>query len=381
VIIAIVVFWYGIVPIAGAFAGRHTWRVFRRRLDELRQRPILDYGICRSTEGGEFRFTGGFESVTDSHTLWIRGSALTIPVSLAGAQTWLLPMQEGGFPETFDPGQEAPERIRWNRISSLAEGAKVFVGGTLALRDNRLTFVSTRENPLLVIFYDGPDNSLTTRAIRAGRHRNEYWNVLTPYALVMGALCEILVALNFLSRPAFRLTVITSLIAIFTPLFPLIPPGVLFTVIYRRLWWRARVFRAYRDLVRLPLRYLPGGEGICLLPGGERYGSCRTETLTEEMREQIPLLIPEEEKRKNDLWHIYGAIDGAEDTGDSNLPHEPEDPFATFTALPGNPGVLARRYNLTAYVLETISWIILLAGIGLNVFFVGMIIVQFLTVF
>jgi hypothetical protein len=99
------------------------------------------------------------------------------------------------------------------------------------------------------------------------------------------------------------------------------------------------------------------------------------------MREQIPLLIPEKEKRKNDVWHIYGAIDGAEDTGDNTLPHEPEDPFATFAALPGNPGVLARRYNFTAYMLEIISWIILLAGIGLNIFFVGIIIVQFLTAF
>ncbi|MDR1288433.1 MAG: hypothetical protein LBK08_12555 [Treponema sp.] len=355
--------------------SRHTWRVFRRRIDELRQRPILDYGICRSTGGGEFRFTGGFESVTDSHTLWVRSGALTIPVSLAGAWTWLLPMQEG-FPEAFDPAEETPERIRWNRISALNEGAKVFVGGELALRDNRWTFVSTRENPLLVIFYDGPDHSLTARAIRAGRHRNEYWNTLTPYALALGALCEIFIAVNFLYRPAFRLTVITSLTAILIPLFPFVPPGVLFTLAYRRLWRRGRVFRAYRDLVRLPFRYLPGGEGRCRLPGGEWYGSCRLETLSDGMRERIPLLIPEREQKKNDGWYVYGALDGPEEGGE--VPHEPLDPFATFGAVPGSPAVLARRYNFTAYALETVSWILLLAGIGLNVFFVRMIFVLFL---
>jgi hypothetical protein len=197
-------------------------------------------------------------------------------------------------------------------------------------------------------------------------------------------------ALNFLSRPAFRLTVITSLVAIFIPLFPLIPPGVLFTLAYRRLWRRARVFRAYRDLVRLPLRYLPEGEGVCRLPGGEWYGSCRLETLSDEMRERIPLLIPERGKKKKGIWYVYGAIDvpegGGKDLPDGDIPggkipHEPADPFVTFGAVPGSPAVLARRYNLAAYALEIISWVLLLAGIGLNVFFVRMIFVLFLTAF
>jgi hypothetical protein len=290
-------------------------------------------------------------------------------------------MHEEDFPELFDPGEETPERVRWDRISALNEGAKVFVGGTLALRDNRWTFVSTRENPLLVIFYDGPDRSLTARAIRAGRHRNEYWNAFTPYALVMGAVCEIFMALNYLSRPAFRLTVITSLIAVFTPLFPLIPPGVLFTIVYRRLWWKARVFRAYRDLVRLPLRYLPSGEGSCFLPGGERYGSYRCDRLTDDMRERIPVLIPEKEKRKHDSWYVYGALGAQAAVQADEIPHEPEDPFATFAAIPGVPRVLAARYTFAAYALETVSWILLLAGMGLNMFFIRMVVILFQTAF
>jgi hypothetical protein len=308
--------------------------------------------------------------VTDGHTLWIRSDSLTIPVALAGAQTYMLPMQEGGFLSgVFDPGEEAPERIRWDRVSTLTGGARVFVGGALALRDNRWTFVSTPEAPLLVIFYDGPDRSLAIRAIRAGRNRNEYWNSITPYALILGALSLIFMAVSFLPRPAFRLTAITAFAAVFVPLFPMVPPGLLFTVIYRRLWWRARIFRAYRDLARLPLKYLKPGEEQTRLPDGEKYGFVRCDS-----ENGAPLLLPGEEKRKKAEWYIFGAL--PPDTGlptEPWVPKEPLDCFATFGALPGNPEVLARRYTRKAYGLEFIAWLLLLAGIGLNAFFIALI--------
>jgi hypothetical protein len=369
-----VVFCYGLAPVAGAFVSRHIWRQFRRRFDGLRLRPMLDYGVYRGLQGdgGSYRFIGGFESITDGHTLWLRNENLTIPVSLRGAQTYMLPMQEGdGLSGTFDPGEEAPERIRWDRVSTLTEGARVFVGGSLVLRDDRWTFAASSETPLLVIFYDGPDRSLTVRAIRAGRHRNEYWNALTPYALILGALCLIFMAVSFLSRPAFRLTATTALIAVFIPLFPLIPPGILCTVLYRRLWWRARIFRANRDLARLPLKYLPRGEGVCRLPGGEWYGGCSCDTLSDEARRTAPLLILDEGKRKDEGWYIFGALPGPQTAG--AIPSEPEDPFATFGILPGKPESLARRYTFRAYTLEIIAWLVLLAGIGLNVLFIRLI--------
>jgi hypothetical protein len=331
---------------------------------------MLNYRICRETGEGEYRFIGGFESVTGD-TLWIRSDTLTIPVVLSGAGTYLLPMQEGGgLSESYEPGEETPERIRWDRVSSLTEGAKVFVGGCLRVHDGRLSFVSAKEQPLLVIFYDGADRSLTGRAIRAGRHKNEYWNTITPYAFIIGALSEILIAASFLNRPAFRLTVITSFIAVFTPLFPLIPPGVLFTVLYHRFWRRARVCRAYRDLARLPLRYLPSGEGSSLLPDGEKYSMVCKESLSAEELERIPLLIPPEEKRKGDRWYIYGVL-GEGTEGEVAVP---DDPFATYGALPGKPEVLIRRFKNRAYMLEVIAWILLLTGISLNIFFIRMII-------
>jgi len=381
-----VILWYGLVPLAGALVRRRKWHIFRKRFDELRLSPILDYRqYSREGKDDTFRFVGGFESVTDGQTLWIRNENLTVPVSLQNAEIYLLPMQKSeGISEAFDPGEETPEKIRWERVSALTEGARVFAGGLMVCKDGRRSFVSAKKKPLMVIFFDGPDHSLATRAIRAGRYRGEYWNTITPYSLVVGALCQILIAVMFLSRPAFRLTVIVSIIALFVPLYPMIPPGLLFTVMYRRLAWRSRILRAYRDIARLPLRYLsprttrnlwgnfaPLDES-CLLPNGERYGFIRVKELPSQAEEgAIPLILPELTKiRKDNVWYIFGALRPGE-----QLPVQPDDYFATFGILPGRPEAIARYCQILAYTLELGAWIVLLTGIGLNVFFLRMVMV------
>ena len=183
----------------------------------------MDYRLYRQAgasgkEGGVFRFTGSLESITDGHTLWVKGEGLTIPVSLAKTKCWLLPQHKD------DDVPEAPEQIRWNRLSTFSEGTKVFIGGMLKMHNDRLSFVSTREKPLMVIFYNCKDDILTDRIIRAARTRNEYWNPITPVSLVLGALSLLYIAAMFLNRPAYRMTVIASLVAIFVPVLPLFPP-------------------------------------------------------------------------------------------------------------------------------------------------------------
>jgi hypothetical protein len=403
VIIALVLLWCGLVPVAGAFWQRRSWRVFRRRFEGLCLRPLLDYAACQSAppEGSIYRFIGGFESLTgpssrgfvrsfaqgfakdsaqgfahdkardpsQGQTLWIRSDTLTISVPLKGAHTYMLPTPEGGgVLGTFDPGEESPQRIQLDRISAFTEGAKVFVGGLLVLQDDRWTFVSTRDHPLLVIFYDGPDNTLASRVIRAGRHRNEYWNRFTPYGFVLNAFSQILIAAAFLSRPAFRLTVLVAFFALFAPLLPLLPPGVLLTALYRRLWWRARIFRAYRDLARQPLKYFPPGRlDQGRLPGGERYGAARRG----DPGEGFPLIIPEQRPRKGEGWYVFGAL--SEDAPQDSSPAPPGDPFAAFGALPGEPETLAKRYTLGAYTLEIAGGLFVVTGIALNLLFISMI--------
>jgi len=227
----------------------------------LRLNPLLDYRLYRQignenglriekSAGDFFRFIGNVESITDNDTLWVRGDDLTIPVSLEKTKCFLLPMHEGeGEPQP-------PEQFRWNRVSTLSEGTKVFIGGLIKTQDNRLIFTSSKEQPLLIIFYSCPDDELTNRIIRASRTKNEYWNSITPASLVIGALILISIAASFLGRPAFRLTVIVSFVAVFVPVLPVLPPGFLFTVLYRRLTWNARRLRVERDLIHFDL--MPG---------------------------------------------------------------------------------------------------------------------------
>jgi len=182
----------------------------------------------------------------------MHGKDLTISVSLKNAITYLLPAYQGDSAEDApDIDEEAPSKIRWGKVSMLTEGAKVFVGGSLVYQDERWQFVSTKKNPLIVFFYDGPDHLFTTRVIQSCRQQWEYWNTITPYSLIIGALCLILVAFSFLHRPIFRPTVILSFVSLFIPLYPFIPPGLLFTVFCRRLALKSRIYKANSDLARL----------------------------------------------------------------------------------------------------------------------------------
>jgi len=165
-----------------------------------------------------------------------------------------------------------------------------------------------------VFFYDGPDRLFTTRVIQACRQQWAYWNAITPYSLIIGALCLILMAFSFLHRPIFRPTVIFSFVSLFIPLYPIIPPGLLFTVFCRRLTWKSRMFKAYSDLARLSLR--------------------------------------------------------------GSTPEDPDDPFAGFKMFPDATIKLARQFLVKAYVFEVWTWILLLTGIVLNiVFFLGIVLV------
>ncbi|MDR2495411.1 MAG: hypothetical protein LBD24_09350 [Spirochaetaceae bacterium] len=372
-ITALAVFWYALVPLGGAFISRRIWRVFRERFNRLRLRQFLDYAAYQRADGESYRFIGGVEAVEDT-ILWVRNDRLSVPALLEGAEVYILPAPvRDRDASAFDFLGGAPEKIRWQQVTALTEGAKVFIGGPVTRKDRRRLFSSTKRNPLLIIFYDGGDRSLGLRAITARRRGNEYWNAVTPYAISAGAFSLLIVATHFLARPAFRVTVISACIALLIPLLPFFPPGVLFTLFYRKLWWQGRSFRVYGDLADAPLRYLrPGtaadsGDWECRLPDGERYGAvyCAPEDLA---RRRIPLFIPGNSQKD---WCAFGAFDDG-DIG--KVPEEPKDPTAPFGAVPGDPAVLASRYRRKAAALELLSAVLLLTGIALNILFIAAII-------
>lgn len=377
---AIAILWYALVPIAGAFVVRRSWRLFRRRFDDLRLAPILDYRSSRnlSDQGADFRFFGGFESVTDGKTLWVRNASLTVPVELSSAQIYLLPAAEGTpEPGTYDLDGAQPERIRWERVAALSEGAQVFVGGPAKPVAGQVRFQSSSNEPLLVILYDGDERSMLERTVRAGRHRNEYWNPTTPYSLALGVFMELVVALTFAPRPAFRPTAAAAFVAAFGPLLPLLPPGLLLTSLYRRFWRTARAFRAFRDLVLLPLRHLSDGRTETILGDGERYGKVMLQDGQRSIAAgHIPVLPPGTEVDEAVSWVCFGVV-GAEgkETGNARrttprwepaLPTEPKDPAALFAALPGDPVALSKSFKVRARLLEIAASTALITSVSVN---------------
>jgi hypothetical protein len=296
--------------------------------------------------------------------IWVKGDDLTIPVSLKKTKCYLLPANEGENYPTV-------RQIRWNRVSTLAESVKVFIGGSVKMRDRRLHFVSVKEKPLTVIFYNCPDTELTNSIIRSSRSKNEYWNSITPLSVIIGALSLLYIAFSLLYRPAYNLTVITALVSVFIPLLPIIPPGLLFTNFYRRLAWHARKLRTFRELSNLPLKYLETGMESRILNTGEKYGFIKIDSLSPEEMKNIPYLIPETAEEGGDFY-CFGILP-EEKTQTPPLPKRSKDPFVSFGMLNDKAEVLSRRYAIKAYSVELTAWIILILGIISNVVFIMMI--------
>lgn len=368
--LAIAVFWYGVVPILGAFKVRATWRAFRKRFDDLRLAPILDYRSSRSplAEGADFRFFGGFESVADD-TLWVRGPNLTVPVDIGNTKIFLLPAAEDESP---DEAEREPLRIRWREVSALSEGVRVFVGGRARRVAGRLRFADDKDAPLLVILYDGSERSMVYRSIRAGRQTNEYWNPVTPFALAAGIFSQLVVTLLYSTRPAFGSVISAALAAAIVPFLPLVPPGLLFLAAYKRLWTDARRLRSLRDIARLPLKHFdPGAERReTRLPDGSRYGEIRMDT-TERGRYAgtIPDIPSIEPRSSGVVWHCYGVLIGKDGDDAPTGLAQPEDPSAVFAAVPGEPENLARRFSAGARIREIAAAAALMTGITLNALF------------
>jgi hypothetical protein len=372
----VAVFWYALIPLAGIFISRNRWRVFRERFVHLSGMPMLDYAMLRQNLDGEYCFTGSFESITENNTLWIKTDNLTVPVFLKDARTYMLPLsghkhgssagEKTYFDENdFDVNAPAPRRFTWNKISSLTAGAKVFIGGTVKPVNGRQTFTSSKGLPLLVIFYECSERMLSAGVVRAGKYSVEYWNTVTPYSLIGGVFSLISIAQIFYARPVYRATVLSAIVAIFGPLFPLLPPGLIFTLAYRQLWLRACLYRVFRDVALLPLKY-SGSRNSAENPA---VYDCRAPAV---LPVKIPRLLPADKPEKNEVWHMAGFF--GEDQAREPSVDAPSNPFIPYGLLPGRPKVISRLYNRKAVFLEIFAWIVLAAGIALNVFFAELLI-------
>jgi len=370
-ILGIALICYGIIPGIGAFLVRSRWRSFRGTLIELNGRA--------EASTVEFRFFGTLEGVQEDNTIWLRSKNLALSADMTGQDLFLLPSGGHGTGEGLMEehpsftGDEIPTLIPWSRVSTLSEGTKVYIAGTLRRIGGKFMFHAVPPKKLLVVFYDGEDRHLLRRVIWNSRHRNEYWNQFTPVALGLGALAEMILTYYLLNTMHLRIPSILSIAAALVPILPFLPPGIFFFLLYRWFWSKARFLRAERDLLRLPLRYFPQSDLTkeISLPNGETYFCSLLPAVPWEIlkgRGRIRGTILQKSLSPNaenfrERFYWFGILR----KGDP-YPEVSTDPMVENVVLPGHPDLLAAACEKRAYKLELLSTLGFGLGFGMNLF-------------
>ncbi|MDR3200379.1 MAG: hypothetical protein LBT68_02870 [Spirochaetales bacterium] len=262
------VFFYLVIPGLGAFFVRSRWRNFRKSLIAAAEYPEIKYANLHSRSGmaesGQYHFLGVLEAIQEDDVIWLRNEEVALSADMRGQKVFLLPSQTVADEEGDEPSflsDETPQIVAWEKVRSLPEGIQVLLAGTLHITDRKGRFRCGKKRDLLVVFYDGDNASLLKRCVWHGRQRNEYWNHFTGISLAAGFLTGMILSYFFLSTPINRIPAILSIIMSVVPVIPVLPPGMVFFVLYRRLWRRGRFLRAQRDILKLPLRRFGGARG------------------------------------------------------------------------------------------------------------------------
>jgi len=376
---ALITLFYLLIPGSGAFLVRSRWRGFRRQILATSLHRVVGYQQFRSastvSDGGllgNFRFMGKLEAIQGDDTMWLRNGNVTVAVEMKGVRVYtLFPVSQGQnwkersgeqFP---DP---APQILSWSRVGSLSEGTRFYVGGRLEVQHGIPTFRSTSAQPLIVVIFDGPEESFLGRCIWSGRQRNEYWNQFTPASLLTGAFALLVLSYLYLRSPLLRLSVLFSLSLSAVPVLPLLPPGIILFFLYRYWWRRARYFRAHRDLVRLPLRFFPERmeqrvgdrpalpELHAVLP--DESGYCGRPASNAEADEALAAGavlrdVPELSSTHPDA-HCY-IFDVCARGVDQRPASGPRDPLAEYVVYREDPALLAERCERKASSLQWLA--------------------------
>jgi len=367
IIILITLFFYGFIPIVGAFFVRSRWRQFRALLMKASLRPLLSYkAVHGSQNSGLFRIFGSLQAIQDDNILWIANDKVSVSLDLEGLPIYILPS------ETKDDSQlktsmypdESPKRTYWSSLFSLPENTSFFVSGELVHKDGRSKFSNSKKYPLLVIIYDSEDSDFYSHAILSGRQHNEYWNVLTPGTLTLGSFSLFIYFYILIQMPYMHFVAVTALSFSLVPILPFLPPGLFFYYIYRHFWKKARILRAERDLLKLPLNFFADSGGLSrtnsvFLSGGARYRCYKKNEKDKSLSSykksiwRTSSLIRSKTNRKE--YYVFISEEAEED-----------DPMAESLVIQGNPNSLLLESAKTARKYEFIAIISFSLGFAIN---------------
>jgi hypothetical protein len=378
-VFAVAFLFFGLIPGIGAFFVRSRWRLFRRRIAESSLYPFLDYSDLsrRGDFLGRYRLFGHLEAIQGENSIWINNGSFTVEADLTQAKLYFLPSFSAGT-RTLpierlqeEVPDEQPALVSWNQIFSLPAGTQMFIAGQLYSEEGRGVFRSKGKDPLLVVLYDGERNTIVQRAVWGGRQKNEYWNQVTLASLLTGAFCMVLLAYIFLRSTPSSLPALFALTLAFFPISGVLPPGFVLYYLYRFFWRRARMLRAERDLLRLPLRYYPDSGALKLgarvtLPTGETYMCSQDPSLLIDGQLIIrSASLPEVREGTNEEIILFGAH--SETNGQERM-QTPRDPMAELVLVMGDPAVLAQSCNRRARMFALLSAVSVFSALTLNFF-------------
>lgn len=375
-------FFFLILPGAGAFYVRGKWRQFRKNILRSTLHPFVSYADIHLPYNGflgNYRYLGALEAL-EENTVWIKNEKVTVSAVMDKCQVFLLPSQarveaEGLFENNLETlPEENPQRISWRSIFSLPEGTTVFISGALFRENGKAVFKEGRDSPLMMVIFDGSKDTILRRSIWGGRQRNEYWNQFTFPSLVVGFFSLLFYAyLLFRSGSMMKLPFVTAVTAALLPLAGFLPPGLFGLFVFRNLWRRARVLRAERDLLMLPIWKMQENEMPVLLSDGTVYHFTVAETdidsltgeCTSEVKVRSPSFLSKSAGANKERYYLFGLPVPA---GDRVYYLPPPDPMADYIITPGNPKNLSERCSGEARKFEYISISAFAAGLLINGF-------------
>ena len=367
--VAVAVCFYAALPLLGAFSVRRKWRIFRKQMTDAstyNEVTYADPARNSSGEAGLYSFCGELQAIQDDSFIWLNNRKVSVKAEMKDLRLFLLPTirgmeQEGNVEENKSLlPKDMPKKIRWERVYSLPQGTGILLSGMVFIENGVPVFRNTEKTPLLAIIYDGSRNTILRRSIWSGRQLNEYWNSFTPLSLISGSF--FLFVLTFISyrQPGNAVITFQTGLLTFLPLIPFIPPGIIFYILFRRLWRNARYLRGERDLLRLALR----------LPDYLEMNSC-SDALEKFPGTKIRSCgIIDGNRFKQTACRVYSPSIGSS----KNLPSH----FFESLIIPGDPELLAKKCRSRARVLEILAAASISTGFIINLLLFYFILIRFI---
>jgi len=244
----VALFTFLLLPLSGAFLVRKRWRSFRALVRKAAQLPVFD-GKALPAEAQVLAFVGNVEAIQGNNRLWVRVDGTSVQVSLDKHTIWTLLEESINLNTDYSP--QSPVVSRWTQVGALAQGAPVFIAGTLKFEGGRLCLEDWAGGPPFVVFFDGDEASLFPRLLWTGRQKNEFWNLYTPISCLIGfAIISIMAFTYYRETHSVAWSVIIASLSTL-PFIVLLPPGILGFFVYRSLWRKGRRIRRMRDVVVL----------------------------------------------------------------------------------------------------------------------------------